>query len=132
MCAARLGVPRLSMLRTPLGSERTPALTLAGAAATRPALALRPPMRLAVTLAEELADGGIPVGGQSMHAIARLDAFRLRRGVEVRRQVAGRSGLSRRSPWPPIALAVAARPWTLARATGAIALRPWTLSLSLR
>ena len=85
MGAARLGVPRLSVLRTPLGPEGTAGLPLSGAAATRPALALRSPVRFAMTLAEKLAHRGIPMGRQPMHAVARLDAFGLGCGVEVSR-----------------------------------------------
>src|SRR5205823_3536838 len=104
--AARLGVPRLAIRRTSLARKRPAALSLTRSAAPGPALALRPPMRPAMTLAEEFADRGIPVGRQPVHAVARLDGIGLGCGIEIGLSVAGRSGLAGRATLSPIALAV--------------------------
>jgi hypothetical protein len=53
------------------------AMALAGSTAPWPALSLRAPVRPAVGLAEELADGSVAVRGQPMHAVARFDPFEI-------------------------------------------------------
>ena len=63
------------MRRPALLSERATTGTLTVIPAARPPLALRPPVRPAVTLAEEFSDRCVAVRGQSMHAVARLDPF---------------------------------------------------------
>jgi hypothetical protein len=75
--AARFGVPGFAALRTSMLAEGAPAVPLARAAAPWPALPLRTTVRLAVGLAEELADGSVAVRGQPMHAVARFDPFEI-------------------------------------------------------
>ena len=77
MSAPGFGVPGFAALRASMLSEGACAVPLAGSAAPRPALPLRPPVRPAVGLAEELADGRVAVRGQPMHAVARFDPFEI-------------------------------------------------------
>ena len=76
------------MRRAPLLAKRSATRILPLITAARPTLTLRPSMGPAMGLAEEFSDGRVAVRGEPMHAVARLDRFRIDGRFSIRCDIA--------------------------------------------